>query len=184
MPIGTKSVLRPSRPSGSRPRIVQHKDETQEAERVVAEIRHLIDNEHIQPRDIAILFRTNEQPRLFETSLRKAKVPYVMLGSQSFFDRREVRDLVAYLKWIEQPNDEMALLRVINTPARGLSNNTVKLLVQRAVERGVPVWEVMRAPRDRRSAYGGATRDCRVGIARRGRPAACGGDSLTTRFKR
>jgi DNA helicase-2/ATP-dependent DNA helicase PcrA len=80
---------------------------------------------------------------LFETELRKANVPYVMLGSQSFFDRREVRDIIAYLKWIEQPSDEISLLRVINTPPRGLGNKTVQLLIQRAVERGVPVWDVM-----------------------------------------
>ena len=125
--------LRPSRPDGTRPRIVQHKDELTEAGTVVAEIANLIDHEHVQPGDIAILFRTNEQPRLFETELRKAKVPYVMLGSQSFFDRKEVRDIVAYLKWIDQPDDEISLLRVINTPARGLSKKTVKLLVDQAV---------------------------------------------------
>ncbi|WP_442509202.1 ATP-dependent helicase [Novipirellula sp. SH528] len=136
-------ILVPSRPDGRRPRILQHKDETVEAEMVVREIKNLIDNQHIQPRDIAILFRTNEQPRLFETELRKHDVPYVMMGSQSFFDRREIRDLIAYLKWIEQPDDEISLLRVINTPARGLSNKTVQLLVKRAVERGVPVWQVM-----------------------------------------
>ncbi|GAA4452014.1 ATP-dependent helicase [Novipirellula rosea] len=136
-------ILVPSRPDGRRPRILQHKDETAEAEMVVREIKNLIDNQHIQPRDIAILFRTNEQPRLFETELRKHDVPYVMMGSQSFFDRREIRDLIAYLKWIEQPDDEISLLRVINTPARGLSNKTVQLLVKRAVERGVPVWQVM-----------------------------------------
>ena len=136
-------ILIPSRPKGPRPRIEQHKDELTESETVVREIKSRIENDHVQPRDIAILFRTNEQPRLFETELRKANIPYVMLGSQSFFDRREVKDILAYLKWIEQPNDEVALLRVINTPARGLGNKTVKLLVQRAVERGVPVWDVM-----------------------------------------
>ena len=115
-----------------------HKDELTESETVVREIKSRIENDHVQPRDIAILFRTNEQPRLFETELRKANIPYVMLGSQSFFDRREVKDILAYLKWIEQPNDEVALLRVINTPARGLGNKTVKLLVQRAVERRGP----------------------------------------------
>ena len=137
-------TLIPSRPSGKKPKIEQHKDETTEAASVVAKIVHLIDNEHIQPRHIAILFRTNEQPRIFETELRKAKVPYVMLGAQSFFDRKEVRDLVSYLKWIEQPSDEVALLRVINTPPRGLGNKTVQLLIGRAVERGVPIWDVMR----------------------------------------
>ena len=132
-----------SRPNGKRPRIEQYKDEITESKSVVSQITQLIDNEHVQPRDIAILFRTNEQPRLFETELRKAKIPYVMLGSQSFFDRKEIRDLISYLKWIEQPADEVSLLRVINTPARGLGNKTVKILVDRAVERGVPVWEVM-----------------------------------------
>ena len=137
--------LLPSRPDGRRPRIDQFKDETVESTSVVREIQHLIRNEHVQPRDIAILFRTNEQPRLFETELRKADVPYVMLGAQSFFDRKEVRDVVAYLKWIEQPADEASLLRVINTPARGLSKKTIQLLLDRAVQRGVPIWEVMQS---------------------------------------
>ncbi len=139
-------VLRPSRPEGTRPRIVQHKDEITEAQSVVTEISHLIDHDHIQPGDIAILFRTNEQPRIFETELRKAKVPYVMLGSQSFFDRREVRDMIAYLKWIDQPDDEVSLLRIINTPARGLSTKTVKSLLDHAVGKGVSVWKVMQDP--------------------------------------
>ncbi|OYP33903.1 ATP-dependent helicase [Rhodopirellula sp. MGV] len=139
-------ILRASRPDGIRPRIAQHKDETKEAQSVVSEIKHLIENQHIQPRDIAILFRTNEQPRLFETELRKANVPYVMLGSQSFFDRREVRDMVAYLKWIDQPDDEVSLLRVINTPARGLSAKSVKTLMEHAVAAGVPIWQVMQRP--------------------------------------
>ena len=93
-------ILIASRPKGPRPRIEQHKDEITESETVVREISNRINNDHIQPRDIAILFRTNEQPRLFETELRKANIPYVMLGSQSFFDRREVKDILAYLKWI------------------------------------------------------------------------------------
>lgn len=139
-------VLRPSRPEGMRPRIAQHKDETKESQSVVAEIKHLIENKNIEPRDIAILFRTNEQPRLFETELRKADVPYVMLGSQSFFDRREVRDMIAYLKWIDQPDDEVSLLRVINTPTRGMSPKTVKTLMEHAVADGVSIWQVMQRP--------------------------------------
>ena len=135
-----------SRPTGKRPRICQFKDEVAESQTVVKEIQHLILNLHVQPKDIAILFRTNEQPRIFETELRKADVPYVMLGAQSFFDRREVRDLVSYLKWIEQPNDEVALRRIINTPPRGLGTKSIKLLVERAVERGVTLWDVMTDP--------------------------------------
>ncbi len=156
-----EKVLKPSRPEGPRPRILQHKDEIAESKLVVSEIKHMIDREHIQPKQIAILFRTNEQPRLFETELRKAKVPYVMLGSQSFFDRREVRDVIAYLKWIEQPDDEISLLRIINTPARGLSTKTIGLLMQRAVERGISIWEVMRNP----AAIGDLSVAARTGIA-------------------
>ena len=139
-------VLRPSRPQGIRPRIAQYKDETTESKEVVAEISHLINNEHVQPGNIAILFRTNEQPRVFETELRKADVPYVMLGTQSFFDRREIRDLVAFMKWIDQPDDEISLLRIINTPARGISQKSVKHLMQRAVEQGVSLWRVAQDP--------------------------------------
>jgi DNA helicase-2/ATP-dependent DNA helicase PcrA len=136
-------TLQPHLPEGPRPRILQFKDEMEESKVVVAEIARAIRQEHRQPRDIAILFRTNEQPRLFEVELRKADLPYILLGSQSFFDRREIRDVLAYLKWIDQPDDEVSLLRVINTPPRGLGPTTVKLLIDRAVQRGEPVWRVM-----------------------------------------
>lgn len=136
-------TLKPHLPDGQRPRILQFKNEIEEGKTVVAEIARHIDQDHRQPRDIAILFRTNEQPRLFEVELRKAKVPYVLLGSQSFFDRREIRDVLAYLKWIDQPDDEVSLLRIANTPPRGLGSQTMSLLVSRAVQRGEPVWRVM-----------------------------------------
>lgn len=136
-------TLRAHLPEGPRPRILQFKNETEEAKVVVAEIARHIEQDHRQPRDIAILFRTNEQPRLFEVELRKANVPYVLLGSQSFFDRREIRDILAFLKWIDQPDDEVSLLRIANTPPRGLGSQTMSLLVSRAVARGEPVWRVM-----------------------------------------
>ncbi len=139
-------TLRPHRPDGPRPRILQLKDEAEESKVVVDEILRHIDHDHRQPRDIAILFRTNEQPRLFEMELRKRKIPYVLMGSQSFFDRREVRDILAYLKWIDQSDDEISLLRIANTPPRGLGTQTMKLLVARAVARGESVWRVMNDP--------------------------------------
>src|SRR6185295_1919556 len=96
-------VLRAAREGGNRPAIVQCQDETQEAERIVADIRRLVDSRERQPRDIAILCRTNEQPRSFETELRRADVPYVLIGGMSFFDRKEVRDILSYLKVIDNP---------------------------------------------------------------------------------
>lgn len=134
--------LIPARPAGTRPRILQMKDEQEEAKNVVGEIARLIDRKQYEPGDIAILFRTKEQPRLFETELRKCNVPYVLLGSQSFFDRREVRDVLAYLKWIDQPDDEVSLLRVINTPPRGLGAKTVQQIIKRAVQDGKSAWAI------------------------------------------
>ncbi|WP_164100479.1 ATP-dependent helicase [Candidatus Laterigemmans baculatus] len=134
--------LIPARPAGTRPRILQMKDETTEAETIAGEIARMLDRKHYEPREVAILFRTKEQPRLFETELRKAKVPYVLLGSQSFYDRREIRDILAYLKWIDQPDDEVSLLRIINTPPRGLGAKTVQEIVRRAVASGRSAWAV------------------------------------------
>src|SRR4029077_9659131 len=100
-------------------RFGQYPDEEAEAVEVVREINWVIKSKNVNPADIAILFRTNEQPRVFETELRRAKLPYVLLGSMSCFDRREIRDVLAYLKVLFRPEDEISLLRIINVPARG-----------------------------------------------------------------
>ncbi|HEY3394604.1 MAG TPA: UvrD-helicase domain-containing protein [Lacipirellulaceae bacterium] len=138
-----EKVLRAARPGGVRPAILQCQDEAQEAERVVSEIRALVDAGRAQPRDIAILCRTNEQPRSFETELRRAQLPYVLIGGMSFFDRKEIRDLISYLKTIDNPHDEPALLRIINFPPRGIGNTAQKRLVEEAISRGAHVWDVL-----------------------------------------
>jgi DNA helicase-2/ATP-dependent DNA helicase PcrA len=138
-----EKVLKAARQGGARPTILQCQDETQEAERVVADIRNAIDTRQREPRDIAILCRTNEQPRSFETELRRANVPYVLIGGMSFFDRKEVRDILSYLKVIDNPHDEPALMRIINQPARGIGNNAQKRLVEEATARGKFLWDVL-----------------------------------------
>jgi DNA helicase-2/ATP-dependent DNA helicase PcrA len=136
-------VLRPARPNGPRPRVIQYPGESEEAKGVAQEIaRRMEGNAALQPRDFAILFRTNEQPRVFETELRKAKLPYVLTGSQSFFDRKEVRDVLAYLRVLDNPRDEVSLLRIINTPPRGLGTKSVETLLAQAVSSGRSVWDV------------------------------------------
>ncbi|HMP05760.1 MAG TPA: UvrD-helicase domain-containing protein, partial [Lacipirellulaceae bacterium] len=143
-------ALRPARGAGPRPRILQLQDEAKEATAVVADILQTLYDPSdsarpgepgrprpgIRPGDFAILCRTNEQPRAFETELRRVNLPYVLVGGMSFFDRKEVRDLLAYLKTIDNPADEPSLLRIINTPPRGLGPGAVKQLVAHAVERG------------------------------------------------
>lgn len=128
---------------GSPIRILAYEDETLESESVVQEISYLITELGVRPKDIAILFRTNEQPRLFETEMRRLNVPYVLLGGQSFFDRKEIRDVLAYLKTLSSPRDEVSLLRIINTPSRGIGATTTEKLVQLAVSRGKSLWEVV-----------------------------------------
>ena len=92
----------------------------------------------------AILFRTNQQSRALETALRQAKVRYKLIGGQSYFDRREVRDFLAYLKMLINPHDEVSLLRVVNVPARGLSDVTMERLLAASQERGCSVFAAMR----------------------------------------
>jgi DNA helicase-2/ATP-dependent DNA helicase PcrA len=140
-------VLRPARPNGKPPRVLQFPGENEEAKGVVEEIADRIKRDKsVSPGDFAILFRTNEQPRPFEMELRRQNVPYVITGTQSFFDRKEVRDCLAYLRWIDSPNDELALLRVINVPPRGMGASSVDKLLAQAVSTSTSIWKVMQDP--------------------------------------
>ena len=134
-------TLIPHKKSGSQIRLQAFEDETAEAEGVVQEIAYLISELGVKPKQVAILFRTNEQPRVFEQEMRRQKVPYMLVGGQSFFDRREIRDLMAYLKAIENSRDEVSLLRIINTPARGIGDTTTEKILQRAVKKGITFWD-------------------------------------------
>ncbi len=139
-------VLRPARPGGDRPSIFQCDDEVAEAQTVVDDARRQAAKPGFDLGDIAILFRTNEQPRTFEAELRRTKTPYVLIGGTSFFDRKEVRDILAYFRLLVVAQDETALLRIINTPPRGIGGKTVETLMGRAVSDGRAVWDVMTSP--------------------------------------
>jgi DNA helicase-2/ATP-dependent DNA helicase PcrA len=139
-------VLRAARMGGEKPRILQFNSEVDEAKEIIADLARVMKSEKLEPRDFAILFRTNEQPRPFETELRKAKLPYVVLGSQSFFDRKEVKDILALVRSVESVKDEQGLLRIINTPPRGIGAKTVEGLIAAAVKSGKTVGEIMAGP--------------------------------------
>ncbi len=129
--------------SGENPRILQFQDENIEAQTVVGEIHNAVQSRRRYAGDYAILFRTNEQPRIFEEELRRANLPYVLVGGTSFFDRKEIRDLAAYLRLIANPKDEVSLLRAINTPARGIGQATITKLTKTAVTNGIPIWDIL-----------------------------------------
>lgn len=131
------------KPAVSGVRIQVFKDEESEARRVVEEISYLISELGVKAKQVAILFRTNEQPRVFEQELRRQKVPYQLVGGQSFFDRREIRDLMAYLKTIDNHRDEVSLLRIINTPPRGIGATSTEKVLQNAVKKGVGFWDMV-----------------------------------------
>jgi DNA helicase-2/ATP-dependent DNA helicase PcrA len=138
-----EKILRPARGGGDKPQILQCPDEEQEAEMVVGDILGRLSTGQVHPREFAILFRTNEQPRAFEVALRKAKLPYVLVGGMSFYDRKEVRDVLAYLKLLANPGDEISLRRVINVPARAIGSKAQEALVARAVADGKSLWDVL-----------------------------------------
>ena len=126
-------------------RLVGIPDDRQEADFVVNEIWEQRNVKGFPWEDFAVLFRTNMQSRLFEQAFRAAKIPYRIVGGQSFFDRREVKDLLAYLTLLVNPEDDSALLRVVNTPPRGISDATIALATDESIHRQSPVSKVLLA---------------------------------------
>jgi superfamily I DNA/RNA helicase len=123
-----------------------HTNDEDEAREVVAQIEFKRLAHRVPWKDCAILFRTNQQSRPIEMELRKASVRYHLIGGQSFFDRREVKDFLAYLKMFINPHDDISLLRIANVPARGLSDVTMERLLGASHERKCSVFTAMKNP--------------------------------------
>ncbi|MBV8883617.1 MAG: DNA helicase PcrA, partial [Chroococcidiopsidaceae cyanobacterium CP_BM_RX_35] len=137
-------VLKPTREAGEL--IYCHKadNEIDEAEFVVSQIRTL-ERQHSEFHwgSFAVLYRTNAQSRPIEESLVRWGVPYNVVGGLKFYDRKEIKDVLAYLRAIANPADTVSLLRVINTPRRGIGKATVDALVTAAQELGTTLWEIL-----------------------------------------
>ena len=134
-------ALESARGEGAEVRFAQLKDETSEAQFVVGEMSKVTKPGRARPGDFAILCRTQVQFRPFEVELRAAGLPYVVVGGMSFFDRKEVRDVVAYLKLATNPRDETSLLRIINTPPRGVGKASIDKVLDFATRHGIPAGE-------------------------------------------
>lgn len=135
--------LSAARPGGLPPKIVQFPNETKEAAETILAIRNRMEQADREPRDFAILFRTKEQPRAFETELRKHKLPYVLIGGMSFFDRKEVQDVVAYLRLLSEQPDDLSVLRIINRPPRGVGKKASDAILENALQHKVELWNML-----------------------------------------
>jgi len=119
--------------TGQQVTVVACHDERAEAKWIVEQIQAYHDDLGLDWSDFAIFYRTNSLSRVMEDALRNATIPYQIARGTAFFDRKEIKDAVAYLRAIANPADEVNLMRIINTPARGISNNSVKAMQAHAV---------------------------------------------------
>jgi DNA helicase-2/ATP-dependent DNA helicase PcrA len=134
------------RGDGEKITLQAHETDEAEARSVVEQIEYARLASRTPWKDQAILFRTNQQSRALETALRQVGVRYHLIGGQSYFDRREIKDFLAYLKTFLNPNDDISLLRIANVPARGLSDVTMQRLLEASHERHGSVFSVMKNP--------------------------------------
>ncbi|MBN8559853.1 MAG: DNA helicase PcrA [Leptolyngbya sp. UWPOB_LEPTO1] len=137
-------VLKPTRGQGEPTFCYRAQDEIDEAEFVIQQMRRLeAVNSDLHWGKFAILYRTNAQSRAFEEILVRWGVPYKIVGGLRFYDRKEIKDVLAYLRAIANPSDSLSLLRVINTPRRGVGKTTIEALQKAAIELGTPLWEIL-----------------------------------------
>jgi len=118
-----------------------------EAEFVVNTIISLKHRENLSSSDFAVFYRTNAQSRVFEDRLRKENIPYRVVGGMKFYERKEIKDILAYLKFIANPQDLVSMLRIINTPSRGIGRVTIDKIRDHAARGGESEWSVIRENR-------------------------------------
>ena len=118
----------------------------EEALVVCQDIKRLRREDHCQWSDFAILYRTNAQSRSFEEQMRKDNIPYRIYGGLSFYQRKEIKDVIAYFRLVANPDDEEAFKRIVNYPTRGIGNTTIDKIVSTANSYGVSLWRVISDP--------------------------------------
>jgi superfamily I DNA/RNA helicase len=141
-----EKVLRSTRLGGEKVRVVAMPGDDEEAEFIAEEILAGKSAVGRKWEDFAVLFRTNGQSRKLELALRERKIPYRMVGAQSFYDRREIRDLLAYTQLLCSPEADVPLLRILNTPNRGIGNSTAVLATEWSREHHESVWQSLCDP--------------------------------------
>jgi DNA helicase-2/ATP-dependent DNA helicase PcrA len=118
-------------------------DEQEEAHYTLSEIQTLVARKSCQLRDVAVMYRTNAQSRVLEDAFLRHGVPYKLIGATRFYERREIKDVVAYLRLAHNPHDDVSLKRVLNVPPRGIGDRTREALTQWAEEHSVPLYTAL-----------------------------------------
>ena len=132
---------------GSKVKYVKVETDKDECAYVSDKIKELHDN-HVNYEDIAVLYRTNAQSRLIEEEMLKNGIPYRIIGSFYFYNRKEIKDLLCYLRLINNHDDDVSLLRVINTPKRGIGDKTIENLTNIATEKGISLFEAIESGKE------------------------------------
>jgi DNA helicase-2/ATP-dependent DNA helicase PcrA len=142
-PYRTPKRLFTERGGGDKVTLHETYDDGEEADYVLQTIGKSIAAKEAKPGDFAIMYRTNAQSRILEEAFLQTGLPYKLVGAQRFYGRREVKDIIAYLRLVNNPNDEVSLLRVINVPPRGIGNKTVIGLRTQAKAAGITPGELL-----------------------------------------
>lgn len=130
-------------PEGKKIQYYRADSEQGEAQFVVGKMKELVQNEHRKYSDMAILYRTNAQSRVMEEALLKSNIEYSIVGGTKFYDRKEIKDILAYLRLIANPNDDISLTRVINVPKRGIGSSSVDKIANFAIHHDISMFEAL-----------------------------------------
>jgi ATP-dependent DNA helicase Rep len=141
-----KKTLMATRDKGPRVEVLVATDPDVESAFAADTISKALEEQGLRPRDCAVLYRSNLQAQPIESALKERQIPYRMIGGQQFFERKEVKDLLAYLRVALDPNDEMALRRVINYPARGIGEVALAKITAYATARDTTLWHPVSRP--------------------------------------
>ena len=129
---------------GNLPKVYSAKNEYDEGTYIATQIEHLRREEKYNYSDFAILYRMNTQSRAIEDILRRENIPYKIIGGLKFYERKEIKDIIAYLRLIQNSNDNLSLKRIINEPKRGIGKTSLDKVEQLAEANGISMYEIIK----------------------------------------
>ncbi len=152
-----KKTIFSEKSTGEKIRVIRSMTDAEEGFKIASDIFDKSLSQQLNWSDFTILYRTNAQSRIFEETLRKRNIPYKIYGGQSFFERKEIKDILAYFRMVINPKDEEALKRTINYPRRGIGKTTVDRIFEAANKHEVPAWAIISHPDKWQALFTSAT---------------------------